>query len=150
MSNNEVLAKAREVYGSKNQIMVCIEELNELACVLAKYPRYDIESDARAELHDKAVDEVADVEIILEHVKAIMELNQSEIEARKEAKIDRLNRWLKTGKTQQVTTEDREVEDTSVDKRCRNCGGGSPSVCVACHMEEAITGNLPFFIAKNE
>lgn len=131
MSNNEVLAKAREVYGSKNQIMVCIEELNELACVLAKYPRYDSEADARAELHDKVIDEVADVEVILEHVKAIMELNQSEIEVRKEVKINRLNRWLKTGKkTQQITTEDREIEDKPVSSLCRSCDSEALLPCV--------------------
>lgn len=149
MINNDILAKAREVYGNKNQVMVCIEELNELACVLAKYPRYDSENTARIELHDKVVDEVADVEIILEHVKAIMQLNQSEIEARKEAKIDRLNRWLKTGKTQQVTTEDREVGKVSVEPPCSKCTGKSPSICMACHMESSITGRFPFFKDNN-
>ena len=39
----KVLEEARNTYGSKNQILVCMEELNELACVLAKYPRYDDE-----------------------------------------------------------------------------------------------------------
>lgn len=36
MSNEEmskILKQARDTYGNKNQILVCIEELNELACV---------------------------------------------------------------------------------------------------------------------
>ena len=150
MDKNEILTKAREVYGNSNQIMVCIEELNELACVLAKYPRYDSEDTARVELHDKVIDEVADVEIILEHVKSIMCLNQTEIEARKEAKIDRLNRWISTGRTQQVTTEDRAVRDMSVDKLCINCDRAYTSMCVACSMEAVASGNVPFFKANNE
>ena len=98
---------------------------------MAKYPRYDSEADARAELHDKVIDEVADVGVILEHVKAIMELNQSEIEARKEVKINRLNRWLKTGKkTQQITTEDREIEDKPVSSLCRSCDSEALLPCV--------------------
>ena len=51
------LAKARETYGNTPQILVAIEELNELACVLAKFPRYDSEQEAQIELHQKAVDE---------------------------------------------------------------------------------------------
>ena len=42
----EKLEKARKTYGNKNQIMVCMEELCELACVLAKYPRYEDETKA--------------------------------------------------------------------------------------------------------
>ena len=55
------LEKARQTYGNKNQIMVCMEELNELSCVLAKFPRYEDEQKATQDLHDKALDEVADV-----------------------------------------------------------------------------------------
>ena len=48
------LKKARDTYGNKNQILVCMEELCELSCVLAKYPRYADENKATSELHDKA------------------------------------------------------------------------------------------------
>lgn len=107
---NNVLARARDVYGNNNQIMVCIEELNELACVLAKFPRYDSESEAREDLHQKAVDEVADVEIILYHVKAILNISPKELEARKLAKVARVERWLNSSKSMQRTIEDRTVE----------------------------------------
>ena len=103
------LAKARETYGSTTQILVAIEELNELACVLAKFPRYDSEYEAQLDLHQKAIDEVADVEIILHHVKAIFNLNQEEIDVRKVAKIERLQRWLDNSTRMQRTVEDRTV-----------------------------------------
>lgn len=103
------LAKARETYGSTTQILVAIEELNELACVLAKFPRYDSEYEAQLDLHQKAIDEVADVEIILHHVKAIFNLNQEEIDVRKIAKIERLQRWLDNSTSMQRTVEDRTV-----------------------------------------
>lgn len=107
---NTVLAKARNVYGNNNQIMVCIEELNELACVLAKFPRYDSEYEAQVDLHQKAVDEVADVEIILNHVKAILNISPEELEARKLAKVARVERWLNSSNSMQQTIEDRTVE----------------------------------------
>ncbi len=103
------LAKARETYGNTAQILVAIEELNELACVLAKFPRYDSEYEALLDLRQKAVDEVADVEIILNHVKAILNLNQEEIDARKIAKTERLHRWLDNSPSIQRTVEDRTV-----------------------------------------
>lgn len=103
------LAKARETYGSTTQILVAIEELNELACVLAKFPRYDSEYEAQLDLHQKAIDEVADVEIILHHVKAIFNLNQEEVDARKIAKTERLQRWLDDSPSMQRTVEDRTV-----------------------------------------
>ena len=53
-----VLSKARLTYGNKNQISVAIEELNELACVLCKFIRYEHEEDAVEALYDKVVDEL--------------------------------------------------------------------------------------------
>ena len=91
---DEVLRKARQVYGNKNQIMVCIEELNELACVLAKYPRYADEKKATQELHDKALDEVADVYTILEHVKKIMGITEDALLQRRMLKVNRVKKWL--------------------------------------------------------
>ena len=57
----------------------------------------------------EAIDEVADVEIILHHVKAIFNLNQEEIDARNVAKTERLQRWLDNSPSMQRTIEDRTV-----------------------------------------
>lgn len=102
------LNRARETYGDKNQIAVCIEELSELIKVLAKYFRYDSET-ALEKLREDALDETTDVYIILEHVKGIFRLRNGEINKRSTAKIDRLNRWLNTSSDFSYTMEDREV-----------------------------------------
>lgn len=108
---DRVLEHARNTYGTRNQILVSIEELNELACVLAKYPRYDSELDAQIELFNKALDEVADVEIVLNHIKAIMCISADRLNERKLAKLERLERWLSKSDSMQVTTEDRIIEE---------------------------------------
>lgn len=110
--NPNVLSKLRQMYGNKFQIMVCIEELNELACVLCKYPRYNSEKQAVDELKDKVLDEYVDVCIILEHVKAIFDLTDTEIAKHYEAKLERVSRWVKSGnKTPEQTLIDREVKE---------------------------------------
>jgi NTP pyrophosphatase (non-canonical NTP hydrolase) len=107
----ETLQKARDTYGNKNQIMVSIEELNELACVLAKYPRYEEHEKAIEELKEKAVDEVADVMIVINHIVNIFEMDwQEEIEPRIDKKIERLRRWLEKSESMEQTTVDREVK----------------------------------------
>ena len=97
----KVLETARKVYGNKNQILVCIEELNELACVLAKFPRYEDEDEAREKLTEKVIDEVADVMIILDHVQKIFGIPDEAIADRIMKKIERLERWLKNSTSMQ-------------------------------------------------
>ena len=77
--SKSVLAKARLIYGSNNQISVAIEELNELACVLCKFIRYEREEDAVGALYDKVVDELADVLVVTDHIKSIFALSDSVI-----------------------------------------------------------------------
>ena len=108
-----VLEKARKTYGNKNQIMVCMEELCELACVLAKYPRYDSESKATEELHDKVLDEMADVFIILDHVQNILGFTDEEISARIKTKIERVQRWLLHSSNMQETVDDRRLQENT-------------------------------------
>lgn len=127
-----VLEMARETYGNKNQILVCIEELNELACVLAKYPRYDIEDEAVKALYDKALDEVTDVEIILRHVKSIFKIDKEDIHNRTEAKIERLIRWLSASDSMQRTTEDREVSIPDGCKACWYTYNSASPTCASC------------------
>lgn len=111
MQQKHVLNKARKTYGDYNQILVSIEELNELACVCAKYPRYNDASEAREKLHDKILDEVADVYIVLDHIVNILGLREPEVSQRIEKKVDRLERWLKDSEDFQHTTEDRTISN---------------------------------------
>ena len=107
--HKDVLAKIRETYGSTTQILVSNEELCELAAVCAKFPRYTDPEKARTELHSAAVDEVADVMIILDHILNIFGLSEEEIRDRISGKIGRITRWLSTSDSQEQTTVDREV-----------------------------------------
>lgn len=107
-----VLEQARRTYGDTAQILVCIEELNELACVLAKYPRYDNACTAITELHQKTVDELADVTICTSHIKAILQISDEELTHRIKQKSARLKKWLDTGGTStQITVDERNVPE---------------------------------------
>lgn len=105
----KILAKARETYGDTAQILVSTEELCELAAVCSKYPRYKTKEKAQSKLHDKAVDEVTDVLIILDHVINIFGITSEDIENRVTGKIARLDKWLHTSDSMEQTTIDREI-----------------------------------------
>ena len=106
-----ILYDLRKTYGSTTQILVSNEELCELAAVCAKFPRYKDPEKARAELHSAAIDEVADVMIILDHVINIFRLQDEEIRKRISGKLDRIVRWLSESSDQEQTTVDREVRE---------------------------------------
>lgn len=107
--DQKVLSGLRETFGEGAQILVCVEELSELTGVLTKYPRYSDKDKAKESLHDKALDEVADVLIILEHATSILGLTQEEVNDRIHKKLARASRWLENGKTMQVTLDIRRV-----------------------------------------
>ena len=145
-----ILQEARDKYGSKNQILVCMEELNELGCVLAKFPRYEQESTAKGVLHDAAVDEITDVMIVLEHAKAILGITDDEIEQRSTQKLDRLQRWLNRSNSMEQTTRDREVKDC-VCSTCHNVhkenNMADDNVCKPCLQAQATEGEAPNYQA---
>lgn len=139
----KVLEEARAKWGNKNQILVCMEELNELGCVLAKYPRYDDEAQAVEVLKEKALDEISDVYIILEHAKAIFELPDGVIQSHCEEKVARLKRWLDNtdGSSMQQTINDREVP------KCSTCMWEKPKSayeysyhCCPCMQAQSTEG----------
>lgn len=107
----EILAKARQTFGDTTQILVSMEELCELACVCAKYPRYENSSNAKEELHNKAIDELADVTVVINHIINIMDIDPYEVEKRISGKVARVERWVNKSSSMQITTEDRKVED---------------------------------------
>lgn len=145
----KVLETARKVYGNKNQILVCIEELNELACVLAKFPRYEDEDEAREKLTEKVIDEVADVMIILDHVQKIFDIPDGAIADRIMKKIERLERWLKNSTSMQRTLEDRVVGVVDC-KTCQNRENPEYSMCKTCMSTEGTEGVRPFYKPRKE
>jgi NTP pyrophosphatase (non-canonical NTP hydrolase) len=104
-----ILLKAQQQYGFANQVTVVTEELCELASVLAKYPRYPSHEVASFDIRDKVVEEVGDVMICLEHLKLIFNISEPELDRAMEVKIERLERWINSGKGLYQTTVDREV-----------------------------------------
>lgn len=111
LRNKKILSDLRKTYGNTTQILVSNEELCELAAVCAKFPRYKDPEKARAELRSAAIDEVADVMIILDHVINIFRLQDDEIRKRIGGKLDRIVRWLSESSDQEQTTVDREVRE---------------------------------------
>lgn len=71
--------------GERNQITKCVEELSELQQVLCKL----LSADDGGVTLDKVVEEIADVEIMLNQVKIILEISESDIESMKNYKIMR-------------------------------------------------------------
>lgn len=139
--SKKVLAKARLIYGSKNQISVAIEELNELACVLCKFIRYEHEEDAVDALYNKVLDELADVLVVTDHIKAIFAMSDNVIETRAEAKVARVRNWLEKSNSMEQTTVDREVPDPTekafcdslAQPNCKNCANNSDRpTCEQC------------------
>ena len=106
----KILQEIRDTYGNTTQILVSNEELCELAAVCAKFPRYEDPAKAKEMLHSRAIDEVADVMIILDHIINIFELDRAEVLSRIDGKIDRISRWLSTSNSQEQTTIDRDVK----------------------------------------
>ena len=149
LDTTKILSRARETYGSKNQILVCIEELNELACVLAKYPRYENEDEAVAALKENAIDEVADVLIILDHVQNILQISDEELGNRILKKVERLERWLNNSNSMQRTLEDRVV-GTYDCKTCQNWQNPDYSMCNTCRSTEGVEGIKPFYRPRKE
>lgn len=124
-NQRQILSKARETYGDTAQILVANEELCELAAVCAKFPRYSTKEKAQSSLHEKAVDEVADVLIVLDHIINIFGLTPVEIGKRIAGKVARLDRWLNASSSMEQTTVDRRIENpeqTSLfDLPCKDC-----------------------------
>lgn len=147
----DVLKQARDTYGNNNQILVCMEELNELACVLAKFPRYSDETKATKELHESVLSETADVYVILEHVKSIFGLSQEEIDDTIGRKVDRVKRWLTHSDSMQETIDDRTVGENTEPSDCTGCRRADAvdlqthaEYCDYCLKEQKRTGKAPY------
>ena len=70
--------------GERNQITKCVEELSELQQVLCKL----LSADGGVN-KDKVIEEIADVEIMLNQIKIILEISEEEITNMKNYKIMR-------------------------------------------------------------
>lgn len=104
----ETLAKAQERFGYRNQIVVTSEELAELTQALLKYLRYPNHEEALDKTRENVIEEMADVMICLGHVEMIFGVKQEELDEVIRAKMERMERWLASGKGFEQTTVDRK------------------------------------------
>ena len=81
--NKETYRKAINTYGKDKQLDVVIEEMSELTKEICKFKRGH-------DNHQKIVEEIADVEIMLQQLKMICDVKCSELEGAKYQKTERL------------------------------------------------------------
>ena len=86
----DILEKAIKHYGAKNQMGVACEESAELIQAISKCLRYKDDIEARNNL----VEEVADVLIMIDQLKIIMNIKDYEIECYRRYKLDRLEKRI--------------------------------------------------------
>ena len=88
MYKHEILEKAVEHYGQGHQIVKAMEELGELAQVLAKWKN-------GAPVAPSVCEEIADVEIMIHQLKIILgDVYEDYLIEKKREKIDRLEARL--------------------------------------------------------
>lgn len=134
------LASARQIYGSRNQLAVAAEECNELAIAVLKFMRYADEKEGIEATKKSVLEERADVEIILNHIDAIYGLSPEMVRGAMFCKIARLQRWLDKTNSMEYTMVDREVDDSHLNKSCEGCFYYDPNTgeivetgaCVTC------------------
>lgn len=104
----QILKKAQDRYGYKNQIIVTSEELSELTQALLKYCRYPDHETAINETQMKVYEELADVIICIGHIEMIFDIKPFLLNEIKERKLERMRRWLETEEGFEQTTKDRK------------------------------------------
>lgn len=83
MTDKQIMKKAIDTYGKDMQCMVAIEEMSELIKEISKDKRY-------ANNKEHIIEEIADVSIMLEQLKIIYAIDESDIQKVHNAKMKRL------------------------------------------------------------
>lgn len=86
MTKKQVYEQLIEKFGAENQILKCVEELNELGQVLCKVKS---KSENKALVIKNIIEEIADVEIMLEQIKLILGIEESDVKKMKSYKLHR-------------------------------------------------------------
>ena len=90
----EILKKAIKHYGSQNQMMICAEEAAELIQAISKCIRYTDDIEVKQHL----TEEIADVLIMIDQLKIIMDIKDYEIRCYRDYKLQRLERRMNNEK----------------------------------------------------
>ena len=89
----EILEKAIKHYGAKNQMAQNIEELAELIVAINKYIRYPDNVESKQHI----IEEIADVLIMIDQLKIILDIKDYEIRCYRDYKLQRLNSRIERG-----------------------------------------------------
>lgn len=90
---NDVLTRAIKHYGSNNQMMQSMEECSELIQAISKCIRYKDNIEVKQHL----TEEIADVLIMIEQLKIILDIKDYEINCYKDYKLNRLSKRIDEG-----------------------------------------------------
>ena len=91
--NMETLKRAIKHYGPRNQMMIACEESAELIQAISKCIRYKVDIEAKQHL----TEEIADVLIMIDQLKIIMDIKDYEIDCYRSYKLNRLNKRIEKG-----------------------------------------------------
>ena len=93
MNEQEILKKAIEAYGEREQSAVAMEECGELIRAINKMHR-----NQSIENRNELISEIADVQIMIEQLVLMYKLNPIDIQRMKDYKISRLEDRLEKGR----------------------------------------------------
>lgn len=99
-----LILRAIHTYGTQHQIVIAMEELCELAAILAKCVRYRDMSTATESLREAVLSEYADVTVMTQSVRSVFNFTDEEIDEVVSAKLARLRRWLDESDDIELTT----------------------------------------------
>lgn len=116
----DILERARKTYGSRNQLAVAAEELNELAIAILKFMRYDSEGIGITQTQSNVLEERADVEIVLNHIDSIYGFDEEKIKQAAWGKVERVKSWLDKTDDLSYSMEERHLS-THKSKDCNKC-----------------------------
>lgn len=92
----DIMHKAIDAYGKEAQTLMFFEEVAELEKELCKNAR-------GKQNHDEIVEEIADVEIMLEQIKIMYDVKESQVELVKAMKVQRLCKRMGCVKNEKTT-----------------------------------------------
>lgn len=92
--DRKILQNAIDTYGTKAQMMQCIEEMAELIQAINKYFRANTDEEM-AKAYISVIEEISDVQIMLEQMRLLF--GDKAVDEQITAKLGRLEKRLKGG-----------------------------------------------------
>ena len=92
--DRKILQNAIDTYGTKAQMMQCIEEMAELIQAINKYFRANTDEEM-AKAYISVIEEISDVQIMLEQMRLLF--GDKAVDEQITAKLGRLQKRLKGG-----------------------------------------------------